>query len=122
MNKIITSMALLVLLIVGRGASASEAIGWITILDEENDQIVLDTGLTFALSDEINFSSLADGKRVRVTYETIGGIPTVTGVKLMPAAAHQAVSPSLDGPVPVCVKSSPLTENGYGAGQSKLYC
>lgn len=122
MNKILASMALLALLVVGRAAAASEAVGWITILDEQNDQIVLDNGLTFALSDEISFSSLADNRRVRVTYETIGGIPTVTGVKLLPAEAHQAESPSLDGPIPVCVKPVPHSESGYDARQTNLYC
>ena len=122
MNKIIASMALLVLLIMGQAAGASEVIGWIAALDEENDQVVLDSGRSFALSDEINFSSLADGKRVRVTYETIGGIPTVTGIVLLPVQDQQAESPSLDEPVPVCVKQSPVTESEVRAGQMKLYC
>lgn len=115
-------MAILALLVVGRGAGASEAIGWITLLDEEDDQIVLDSGRTFALSDDINFSSLADGRRVRVTYETIGGVPTVTGIVQLPSQTNQADAPSLDGPVPVCAKSMPHSESGYGAGQTTRYC
>lgn len=122
MKKFIAPVAILALLIMGQAAGASEAIGWIAALDEENDQVVLDSGRSFALSDEINFSSLADGKRVRVTYETIAGIPTVTGIVLLPVQDQQAESPSLDEPVPVCVKQSPVTESDVRAGQMNLYC
>lgn len=115
-------VACLLLLVMGRAVNASDAVGWITLLDEETDQIVLDSGMTFALSDEINLSSLADGKRVRITFETIGGIPTVTGIIMLAPQTNQAESPSLDGPVPVCVKPIPQSESGYDAGQTNLYC
>lgn len=115
-------MAILALLFAGQGAAASEAVGWITLLDDENDQIVLDSGRTFSLSNEISLSSLADRKHVRVTYETIDGIPTVTGIVLVPAGAFQAESPTLDSPVPVCANMPAPVQKGNDAEPVRLLC
>ena len=115
-------VACLLLLVMGRAVNASDAVGWITLLDEETDQIVLDSGMTFALSDEINLSSLADGKRVRVTFETIGGIPTVTGIILLALQTNQAESPSLDAPLPLCENRASVPERSHGSEQTNLYC
>jgi hypothetical protein len=55
MSKLIASVALLAILAVGRGAGAAEATGWITLLDREADRFVMDDGLIFAVSEELNF-------------------------------------------------------------------
>ena len=86
MSKLIASMALLVMLAVGRGADAAEITGWITHLDEESDRIVLDDGQNFGVSDEINFSSLRDGVRVRILYDAIDGDKIATDILLSPEA------------------------------------
>lgn len=122
MKKLIAPFAMLALLVVGRVAVASEAVGWITVLDEENDEIVLDSGQTFSLSDEIDFSSLADGRHVRVIYETIGGINTATGIALIPSATDQVEGLSLEGPGPFCRDMSTYSERKSSAKQPRLYC
>ncbi len=84
MSKLYASIALLALLAIGRGAGAAEATGWITHLDQEADQIVLDDGRNFFVSEEINFSSLKDGVKVRILYDAIGGDKIATEISLAP--------------------------------------
>jgi hypothetical protein len=122
MKKLLSPAAILILLVFGRAVSASETVGWITFVDERNDQIVLDDGRTFSLSDEINFGSLADGRHVRVIYETIGGIPTATRVVLMPPVATEAAVPSLEQPTPVCKQMVPYSESGRDGTANRFYC
>jgi hypothetical protein len=86
MNKLIASVALLAILAMGHGADAAEAIGWITHLDQETDQIALDDGRIFGVSDEINFSSLTDGVKVRIRYDAIDGDKIATEILLAPEA------------------------------------
>ena len=106
-------------MLAGRAAMASEAVGWITLLDEENDQIVLDSGKTFALTDDIGLSSLAGGKRVRVTYETIGGVPTLTGIAL---EAPQAENPTLDTPYQVCINTRSSEDRRRASERGRQIC
>ena len=94
MAKIFAAIALLVLLAVGRGAGAAETTGWITHLDQQADQIVLDDGRIFVVSEEINFSSLKDGVKVRIRYDDIGGDRIATEILLAPDAP-QAGQPAL---------------------------
>ncbi len=98
MSRLVASVALLALLAVGRGAGAAEATGWITLLDQEADQIVLDDGRIFAVSEEINFSSLKDGVKVRIHYDAIDGEKIATEILLAPQA------PKAGKMVPLCAR------------------
>lgn len=104
MNKLIASATLLALLAVGRGAGAAEATGWITYLDRETDRIVLDDGRIFGVSEDINFSTLSDGVRVRVLYDAIGGDRIVTEILPAPEAPRpsKAAAPQTAKTTPVC--------------------
>ena len=102
MNKVLVSMALLALLAAGRAAGAAEATGWITHLDQEGDQIVLDYGRIFAVSEEINFSSLKDGVKVRIRYDAIDGDKIATEILLAPEAPHGADGPQSGKVTPMC--------------------
>ena len=102
MSKLYASIALLALLAIGRGAGAAEATGWITHLDQEADQIVLDDGRSFLVSEEINFSSLKDGVKVRIRYDAIGGDKIVTEISLAPEAPQNAEMPQSGKAPPLC--------------------
>lgn len=102
MSKLFASMALLALLAVGRGAGAAEATGWITLLDREADQIVLDDGRIFAVSEEINFSSLKDGVKVRISYDAVDGDRIATEILLAPEAPESADGPQSGKAAPFC--------------------
>ncbi|MDA0653644.1 MAG: DUF1344 domain-containing protein [Proteobacteria bacterium] len=106
MSKLLASLALLALLAAGRGAGAAEAeaTGWITHLDHESDQIVLDGGRIFGVSEEINFSSLKDGVRVRIRYDKTGVDKIATEIMLAPEAPHSAVAPRSGTAAPFCAK------------------
>lgn len=80
MSRTFAAIALLAMVALGRGAAADEAIGWITLLDHENDKIVLDNGQTFGVSEEINFSALNDRVRVKIVYYKIDGQNIVTDI------------------------------------------
>ncbi len=102
MNKLIASIALLALVTVGRGTGAAEATGWITHLDQEVDRIVLDDGRNFTVSEEINFSSLKDGVKVRILYDTIDGDKIATEILLSPEAPQSAEMRASGKTTPVC--------------------
>lgn len=94
MKKIFVSIALVLALAAARGAAAAEAIGWITFLDYDSDRIYLHDGRSFSVSEEINFSALRGGVRVRLRYETIGNDSTVTDIELAPQKAQISLPPS----------------------------
>ncbi len=102
MSKVFASMALLALLALGRGAGAAEATGWITHLDQEADQIILDDGRNFAVSEEINFSSLKDGVKVWIRFDAIDGDKIATEILLAPEAPQSAETPQLGKAAPMC--------------------
>ena len=104
MNKLLASVALLALIAVGRGAGAAEATGWITHLDRETDRIILDDGRIFDVSEEINFSSLRDGVRVKVLFDAIGGDKIATEILLAPEAPQNAELPQSGKTTPVCAR------------------
>jgi hypothetical protein len=104
MSKLLASLALLALLATGRGAGAAEATGWITHLDHESDQIVLDGGRIFGVSEEINFSSLKDGVRVWLRYDETGVDKFATEIMLAPDAPHSAVAPRSGTAAPFCAR------------------
>ena len=93
MSKLIASVALLAILAVGRGAGAAEATGWVTYLDQESELIVLDGGRVFAVSDEINFSSLKDGVKVWIHYDAADGDKIATDILLAPEPPQNAERP-----------------------------
>jgi hypothetical protein len=103
MSKFYASLALWVLLTASGGAIAAEATGWITHLDQETDQIVLDDGRIFAISDEINFSSLKDGVKVRIHYDAIGDVKVAREIMLAPQAPQSAEFPKHGNAPPICV-------------------
>lgn len=104
MNKLLASLALLALLATGHGAAAAEATGWISHLDNESDQIVLDDGRIFGASEEINFSSLKYGVKVRLRYDETGGKKMATEIFLAPEAPHSAVTPQTEKAAPLCAR------------------
>jgi hypothetical protein len=103
MSKFYASMALLLLLAVGRGAGAAEAIGWITHLDQESDRFILDDGRIFDVSEDISFASLRDGVRVRISYDTFGGGRVANDIVLAPQLPQSAEIPQPGKSLPTCV-------------------
>lgn len=104
MSKIFASIALMAMLAVGHGVGAAEAVGWITHIDQEDDRVVLDDGQNFAVSDEINFSSLKNGVRVRIHFDAVEGEKIATEILLMPQAPQGASMPELTNTSPVCAQ------------------
>ena len=102
MNKLCAAVALLALLSAGRGAGAAEAVGWITKLDGQSDRIILDDGRAFNVSEEINFSTLRDGVRVRLYYETFGDQKVVTDIAPAPEMPQKAQLPRPRTEKPAC--------------------
>lgn len=98
MNQVIGSVALLALLVAGRGGIAAEATGWIIELDQNSDRLTLDDGWIYAVSEDINFASLKDGVRVRIQYSAHGSERTVTDIELAPDAPLSGIGlPLCDG-------------------------
>jgi hypothetical protein len=88
MGKLIASIAILATLAIGRIAGAAEVTGWITHLDQHADQIILDDGRMFGVSDEINFSALKNGVRVRMYYDAVDGARIVTEISPAPISIN----------------------------------
>lgn len=102
MNKLFAAVALLALLSAGRAAAAAEAVGWITELDNQSDRIILDDGRSFNVSEEINFSSLRDGVRVRLYYDTFGDQKVVTDIAPAPEMPQEVQLPHFEDTTPTC--------------------
>jgi hypothetical protein len=122
MSKIIASLALLVLLAVGRGADAAEATGWITHLDQQADRIVLDDGRVFTISEEINFSSLKDGVKVWIRYDAINGDKIATEILPAPKAPQSAARPQSGIEVPNCVGDNKKHLTRHSPIPSSAFC
>ena len=93
MGKLLTSLAVLALLVIGRGAAAGEAVGWITQVDRDSDRIFLDNGQIFGVSEDINIGSLTEGVRVVIYFDQIGREKIATDIDLAPQGAQSAEFP-----------------------------
>jgi len=62
----ITGLSMLALASV---ASAADATGKISAIDSENQQVTLDNGMSFTLSEDASIEGLKVGDEVTVTYE-----------------------------------------------------
>ena len=54
------------------------------------------------VSEEINFSSLSDGVKVRIRYDAIDGDKIVTEILLAPEAPQNAETPQVEKDPPMC--------------------
>ena len=116
MTRLFASIVLVGVLAVGRIAAAAEATGWITYIDQQSDQIVLDDGRNFGVSEEINFSSLNNGVRVRISFEAVGDARIATEISLAPQG------PQSEKTAPICSGDDKNHLTNYSPVPPNVYC
>jgi hypothetical protein len=121
MTRLFAFIGLLALLAVGRVAGAAEATGWITLLDQDSDRFYLDDGRVFGISEDINFSALKNGIRVKLYFETYGRNRIVNDIELAPADAPVLAAPQTKA-VPHCPDSRKASFVGKRSNLTRMVC
>ena len=122
MRRLIAAAALFAIAIAGRGATAAETIGWITFLDQQTDQIVLDNGQNFSVSDAINFSSLRNGVKVWIRYVSIDGDKVATEIAPASGSSPVATFGQRQKPSQICDKHASHRQESSLLSEPSAYC
>lgn len=70
MNKFLSTVAALALVFAASTASAEDAAGKISEINQEDQTMTLDNGQTFGLAEGVSIEGLQPGAEVKVSYET----------------------------------------------------
>lgn len=89
MKRLLGAVSALALLIAGGAALADEATGTIESLDQEEMTLVLDTGETFTLTEDVSIEGLEAGAQVTVAYEEEDGRFMATAIEPVEAAVEE---------------------------------
>lgn len=81
MNKFLSALTGLAFLFAASAAIADDAAGKIKAVNEENQTITLEDGVTFHLAEGISMDNLKPGTEVTVSYEESEGKKVATKVQ-----------------------------------------
>lgn len=90
MKRLLGAVSALALLTAGGAALANEATGTIESFDHDEMTLVLDSGETFALAEDVSTEGLEEGAQVTVAYEEEDGRFTATSIEPIEVAVEEA--------------------------------
>lgn len=93
MKTLLGAASALAMMIGAGPAFADEVTGKIESFDAEAMTLVLETGETFTLAEEVSLEGFEAGQEVRVAYEQENGALRATAVELIEAAAAEEQAP-----------------------------